>query len=52
LEGTGKLGRHVKLYPATALDFSALEALIREAYLNMKACLRGEDTVSGPGALQ
>jgi hypothetical protein len=42
LEGTGKLGRHVKLRPGTPLDHSALEALITEAYLNVKACLRAE----------
>jgi hypothetical protein len=42
LEGTGKLGRHVKLRPGTPLDDSALEALVTEAYRNIKACLREE----------
>lgn len=40
LQGTGKLGRHVKLRPGT--DFAnaaALETLIAEAYRNIKACL-------------
>jgi hypothetical protein len=49
LEGTGKLGRHVKLTPSTPLDSSALEAVIREAYRNIKACLRAEDGVSRAG---
>jgi len=40
LEGSGKLGRHVKLEPGAPLDSSALEGLIREAYRNIKACLR------------
>jgi hypothetical protein len=42
LEGTGKLGRHVKLRPGTALDSAALAALVLEAYRNIKACLRAE----------
>jgi hypothetical protein len=46
LEGTGKLGRHVKLKPPTPLDTSALEAVIREAYQNIKACLRAEGGAS------
>jgi hypothetical protein len=46
LEGTGKLGRHVKLRPGAPLDFSALEALITEAYRNIKACLREEEGIS------
>ena len=40
LEGTGKLGRHVKLRPGAPVDSSALEALIGEAYRNIKMCLR------------
>ena len=40
LEGTGKLGRHVKLRPGIPLDSRALEAAITEAYRNIKACLR------------
>jgi hypothetical protein len=40
LEGTGKLGRHVKLRPGAPLDALALENLITEAYRNIKACLR------------
>ncbi len=47
LEGTGKLGRHVKLKPGTPLNLAALEAVIREAYQNIKACLRAEEGVSG-----
>jgi hypothetical protein len=46
LEGTGKLGRHVKLTPSTPGDAAALEALVAEAYRNIKACLRVEDGVS------
>jgi len=49
LEGTGKLGRHVKLKPSTPLDSLALEAVIREAYRNIKACLRAEEGVSRTG---
>jgi len=49
LEGTGKLGRHVKLKPGAPLDSSALEALIDEAYRNIKACLRAERGVSRTG---
>jgi len=45
LEGTGKLGRHVKLKPSTPLDSPALEALVAEAYRNIKACLRAEKGV-------
>ena len=43
LEGTGKLGRHVKLRPGIPLDSAALAALITEAYRNIKACLRAEE---------
>ena len=43
LVGTGKLGRHVKLKPGAPLDSSALEALIEEAYRNIKACLSAEE---------
>ena len=43
LQGTGKLGRHVKLVPGTPFSHPrALEALITEAYLDIKACLRTE----------
>ena len=42
LEGTGKLGRHAKLKPRAPEDASALEALVTEAYRNIKACLRAE----------
>jgi hypothetical protein len=44
LEGTGKLGRHVKLRPGTSVDASALEAMIAAAYLDIKARLRDERT--------
>jgi hypothetical protein len=49
LEGTGKLGRHVKLSPGAAVNAPALEALIRAAYREIKARLRVE-SVAGPGA--
>jgi hypothetical protein len=42
LEGTGKLGRHVKLRPGAPVDAPALDGLITEAYRNIKACLRAE----------
>ena len=47
LEGTGKLGRHVKLRPGTPVDAPALEAVITEAYRNVKACLRAERGTPG-----
>lgn len=49
LQGTGKLGRHVKLFPDTAFSHpAALEILITEAYRNIKACLgAGEPTKAG-----
>lgn len=37
LQGTGKYMRHVKLTPGVPTDAAALEALIRAAYLDMKA---------------
>lgn len=37
LEGTGKLGRHVKLRPGVPVDEEALRALILAAYADMKA---------------
>ena len=43
LEGTGKLGRHVKLRPGIPLDSPALKVVITEAYQNIKACLREAD---------
>ena len=42
LEGTGKLGRHVKLRPGVPLDDAALEFLVAESYRSIKACLREE----------
>ena len=48
LEGTGKLGRHVKLRPGAPVDGSALDAVITEAYRNIKACLRAERGTSAP----
>jgi hypothetical protein len=43
LQGTGKLGRHVKLQPGTPASHPrAMETLIAEAYWNIKACLRTE----------
>lgn len=49
LEGTGKLGRHVKLRPGAPLDASALETVITEAYGNIRACLRAEAGASRSG---
>jgi len=46
MEGTGKLGRHVKLKPGIPVDSKALAALITEAYRNIKACLRVEKDTS------
>jgi len=43
LEGEGKLGRHVKLRPGVPVDTAALGALIREAYLEISACVRAEE---------
>src|SRR4029453_10130764 len=37
LQGTGKFMRHVKLRPDHEVDALALEALIKEAYRDMKA---------------
>jgi hypothetical protein len=39
LEGTGKRMRHVKVKPGTEIDASALTALIRAAYLDIKVRL-------------
>jgi hypothetical protein len=39
LEGSGKRMRHVKLRPGSALDSSALIALIDAAYMDVKARL-------------
>jgi len=49
LEGTGKLGRHVKLRPDEVVNAPALEALIRAAYAEIKARLRVE-SAAGRGA--
>lgn len=43
LEGTGKLGRHVKLRPGEPMNSAALEALVTAAYRNIKDCLNAED---------
>ena len=40
LEGTGKRGRHVKLWPGVEVDPAALAQLIDEAYLDIRARLR------------
>jgi hypothetical protein len=39
LEGTGKRGRHVKLWPGRDIDSTALAQLIDAAYVDMKARL-------------
>jgi hypothetical protein len=40
LEGTGKRGRHVKLWPDRAVDAAALSRLVETAYLDIRARLR------------
>jgi hypothetical protein len=40
LEGNGKYMRHVKLKPDTAIDSSALDALITAAYLDITSRVR------------
>ncbi len=43
LEGSGKFMRHVKLRPNRPVDEPALEALVQEAYLDMRYRLRREE---------
>ena len=40
LEGTGKLGRHVKLRPGHEVDAAALAQLVDMAYVDIRARLR------------
>jgi hypothetical protein len=40
LEGTGKRGRHVKLWPGRNLDSTALAELVDVAYVDIRARLR------------
>jgi hypothetical protein len=40
LEGTGKRGRHVKLWPGREIDADALARLVETAYLDIRARLR------------
>jgi hypothetical protein len=40
LEGTGKRGRHVKLWPGRAVDADALARLVETAYLDIRARLQ------------
>jgi hypothetical protein len=40
LEGTGKRGRHVKLWPGRAVDATALAQLVDAAYVDIRARLR------------
>jgi hypothetical protein len=47
LEGTGKLMRHVKIRPGTALDAVALAKLINAAYADMKKRVRAGQKASG-----
>ena len=42
LEGSGKRMRHVKLRPGVDVDVSRLDALIENAYLDIKARLKAE----------
>jgi hypothetical protein len=39
LEGDGRYMRHVKLRPGVPIDAAALEALVRAAYLDIRARL-------------
>jgi hypothetical protein len=39
LEGTGKRGRHVKLWPGRAVDSAALARLVETAYVDIRARL-------------
>ena len=39
LEGTGKRGRHVKLWPGRDVDSAALDQLVDAAYVDIKARL-------------
>ena len=41
LEGTGKRGRHVKLWPGRDVDADALRALVDAAYADIKTRLQG-----------
>jgi hypothetical protein len=40
LEGTGKRGRHVKLWPGREVDPAALSKLVRAAYVDIRVRLR------------
>ena len=40
LEGTGKRGRHVKLWPGREVDAAALARLVDAAYVDIRARLR------------
>lgn len=40
LEGTGKRGRHVKLWPGREVDSAALAQLVDTAYIDIRARLR------------
>ena len=40
LEGTGKRGRHVKLWPGREVDAAALAGLVEAAYVDIRARLR------------
>lgn len=42
LQGSGKRMRHVKLVPGREPDAQALQTLIRLAYADITACLRGD----------
>ena len=48
LEGTGKRGRHVKLYPGRALDAVALANLVHAAYVDIRTRLRTNASVAEP----
>ena len=42
LEGTGKRGRHVKLWPSREVDSAALAQLVDTAYVDIRARLRNK----------
>lgn len=49
LEGSGRLGRHVKLRPGSQAPSRLLEALIAESYREITECLRAENTLPQGG---
>jgi hypothetical protein len=48
LQGTGRFMRHVKASPGSLPDEASLKALVRAAYLDIKARLAAEQISRGP----